>query len=520
MRGEDFVFPRSSRWPFQSLFGDLMQFFAISPFARLRPVWSGKVLLEERALPDCDLGRTSLRTRWVLSKIHHGAPPPAAWLSRDWVPRPIEWQLPVLARGYRLRFCSQCIKRGYHSPIHLLPWITHCPLHPTFRLKSPCLRCRRVAWEGYASSTGLEHCGLGLANTSAVVLRGVAPKEGVELMLRYTKFVNWCRTVDLHHAGEPSVFSTETNPNAGRGDADLLDFVTDRRVATAVTLLIRSSPFSDLCETIAKSSLDGVHQMRVPRKLARGFTSAFGSKSASLAPRAEWDAAIDVPPPGSMTPATPVGCRFKGEAGGRGEIVRAATAEGHQLHNEVNATRAVQKILNTCASGCHAGRESVDAGCNWIPLHSVCVLCHAVHLWKRHIFGEEGLRPFSMLMWPARLGPCPPKPRDLQLPASPEADQLRYLLLLLDLQEYFLCIRDWYLHRGFDPERSHRTLRTRFQSVVGIGESEAIRFYWWDLPQLKGEVTRTRRQGRCEFNEKRVKSAGFGKSRAVRKQGK
>lgn len=222
----------------------------------------------------------------------------------------------------------------------------------------------------------------------------------------------------------------------------------------------------------------------------------------------------------SLAPVLQPGGLLKGKSGACGEVESAATTQGLPHCSEVHARRAVQKILNMCASGCRAGRDSVAAGCTWKPLHSVCVLCHAVHLWKRHVLGEEGLRPFSMVMWPARLGPCPPEPRDLQLPASPEADHLRYFLLVLDLQEYFLCIRDWYLHRGFNPERSHRTLRTRFQSVLGVGERGAVRFYWWHVPNLSNEVARTRRQGDCELNEKRVRRAGIGKSsKAAKKRG-
>lgn len=41
-----------------------------------------------------------------------------------------------------LRFCPECIKIGYHSPIHLLPFVSHCPIHHQ-RLRTECPRCSK-----------------------------------------------------------------------------------------------------------------------------------------------------------------------------------------------------------------------------------------------------------------------------------------------------------------------------------------------------------------------------------------
>lgn len=44
------------------------------------------------------------------------------------------------ARSPSLRYCDECIRRGYHSPIHQLPWVKYCPIHLSM-LKDCCPQC-------------------------------------------------------------------------------------------------------------------------------------------------------------------------------------------------------------------------------------------------------------------------------------------------------------------------------------------------------------------------------------------
>lgn len=39
-----------------------------------------------------------------------------------------------------LRYCEACISRGYHSPIHQLPWLALCPIH-LLQLHESCSKC-------------------------------------------------------------------------------------------------------------------------------------------------------------------------------------------------------------------------------------------------------------------------------------------------------------------------------------------------------------------------------------------
>lgn len=66
-----------------------------------------------------------------------------------------------------LRYCIQCMNRGYHSPIHQLPWVDCCPLHHT-PLTEVCGVCGKQiglaiwpsAWTRRGGPVALKHiCG-------------------------------------------------------------------------------------------------------------------------------------------------------------------------------------------------------------------------------------------------------------------------------------------------------------------------------------------------------------------------
>lgn len=73
------------------------------------------------------------------------------------------------SRSANLRYCDECIRRGYHSPIHQLPWIIYCPIHLSI-LKDRCPQCHShinlESWidpcSGPKRSSGINygcHCG-------------------------------------------------------------------------------------------------------------------------------------------------------------------------------------------------------------------------------------------------------------------------------------------------------------------------------------------------------------------------
>lgn len=58
-----------------------------------------------------------------------------------------------------LRYCHECMHRGYHSPIHQLPWVTVCPIHGTTLYESCHICGKKVSLARWQSLWGV--CGDG-----------------------------------------------------------------------------------------------------------------------------------------------------------------------------------------------------------------------------------------------------------------------------------------------------------------------------------------------------------------------
>lgn len=58
-----------------------------------------------------------------------------------------------------LRYCHLCMERGYHSPIHQLPWVIRCPLHGV-SLREFCSDCgKKIELKRWLSSWRIRHRG-------------------------------------------------------------------------------------------------------------------------------------------------------------------------------------------------------------------------------------------------------------------------------------------------------------------------------------------------------------------------
>jgi len=56
----------------------------------------------------------------------------------DWLP--FECDESVFEQNWSFRFCPVCLRQGFHSHLHQLPWITQCPWHRC-RLRTTCSIC-------------------------------------------------------------------------------------------------------------------------------------------------------------------------------------------------------------------------------------------------------------------------------------------------------------------------------------------------------------------------------------------
>lgn len=63
---------------------------------------------------------------------------PDTWRPATWYPFAVRHQVLELDCG--LRYCPECVRMGYHTVLHQLPWITTCPWHAE-RLLHGCTKC-------------------------------------------------------------------------------------------------------------------------------------------------------------------------------------------------------------------------------------------------------------------------------------------------------------------------------------------------------------------------------------------
>ncbi|PBS12406.1 hypothetical protein CMZ82_09630 [Lysobacteraceae bacterium NML93-0792] len=68
---------------------------------------------------------------------------PAEWNLSTWFP--FKASSSLLATGWTLRYCPECLLEGYHTLLHQLPWVHRC------------------AWHDLALRNGCQHCGLPVA---------------------------------------------------------------------------------------------------------------------------------------------------------------------------------------------------------------------------------------------------------------------------------------------------------------------------------------------------------------------
>lgn len=113
---------------------------------------------------------------------------PTEWEPARWYP--FQTSIPNEAIFSRFRYCLACIRLGFHSNLHQLPWIYVCPWHRT-RLRVGCPRCGQEPCTSARSGIRLLTCvcGFDLVNESASALQRGAARHSAELQLAY---LEWC----------------------------------------------------------------------------------------------------------------------------------------------------------------------------------------------------------------------------------------------------------------------------------------------------------------------------------------
>lgn len=108
---------------------------------------------------------------------------PASWNLSTWFPFAAPSKL--LEGGWTFRYCPECLRGGYHTLLHQLPWFARCPWHGA-PLTRTCEGCgsavdTRATWsEGNDLACA---CGQARIDTDAAIAGTVAPPSGATVFL-------------------------------------------------------------------------------------------------------------------------------------------------------------------------------------------------------------------------------------------------------------------------------------------------------------------------------------------------
>lgn len=113
----------------------------------------------------------------------------AYWDANIWLP--FRCDETVLHHEYVFRFCAECLRHGYHTLLHQLPWIQRCPWHGD-GLRSTCLKCRHpLRLDGLGPEwLGACKCGYDHVNERRA-LRGFTSVDDIERACSI--YLEWAR---------------------------------------------------------------------------------------------------------------------------------------------------------------------------------------------------------------------------------------------------------------------------------------------------------------------------------------
>lgn len=119
---------------------------------------------------------------------------PAEWNLSTWFP--FKAPSAVLALGWSFRYCPDCLRTGYHTLLHQLPWVHACPWHER-RLLAECGPCgRRVCTAAdWAVGQNLNcDCGNGPLDTNAALFALQPPPGARQYVEAYRQWAARARS--------------------------------------------------------------------------------------------------------------------------------------------------------------------------------------------------------------------------------------------------------------------------------------------------------------------------------------
>lgn len=173
--------------PYQSAFGCVARLSRLNQ-ARRATEYSQLLGIKPNRHINLLLSLTTSQVQQEALSTTLGIETPPEWDLAAWYP--FMTDDPRLPSHLRLRYCLPCIRLGYHTTLHQLPWISTCPWHGV-RLRQNCPRCNGfpVTVAGTPTKLLTCACGFDLMNESASALQRQPHPTAAAYLQAY---LNWC----------------------------------------------------------------------------------------------------------------------------------------------------------------------------------------------------------------------------------------------------------------------------------------------------------------------------------------
>ena len=222
----------------------------------------------------------------------------ASWL-------PFKCRSDIFAANWSFRYCPVCLRHGFHSFLHQLPWISSCPWHHS-RLLTACAICGSPLTLSGGSERRLLECCNGHDHFSEVTSCIDQFDQAATATAFIDSYLTWAkkekaRWILIPPEGGTTNFdvigSAITLPRALRDRCQ--EPALTRSTAHARTFTIRSKSTNDVCDlssAFAKLSALSNHSvgMELPKILAPGFVKISCELADRLPPESLTDSEVSL----------------------------------------------------------------------------------------------------------------------------------------------------------------------------------------------------------------------------------
>lgn len=455
-----FVVPSALRWPYQSPIGDALQFFALNTF----PSGEEPRGFEQRGLKEV--------------------------LRQQWQPAPLD-QFDLDIGLDQLRYCAECWKLGYHSLVHLAPWVTHCPFHVEEAVR---VSSSDDSWKNIVRSvTASWLSSLPAVAPIIVAKRLQPPQQGIALIEKYLHFVesskafreeqftSFVRSVNGGLAEPAGPALTRKGPLG----ADRL-----RDAAIAATILARRLGSADLLTSIMRTPVPHTVVFELAACVDESYPSPFEGKTGPY-----WD----FPTESASTQAELVSW---GDPKGTFSMRPPCRPDTPQAVVDVHLSfeSAIKKAAESGRGCARALAEVLPERPN--KIHPTCAYCRAVRFWRHIVLDpspgwypaackgggapehNRGLYQAKMLQrsWPYL--------RSTGLEPTRDVDSVRERFLLYDTAYHFFgtleaeIVGPYFEDYAWGYWETLSARRYLFESFLAVWKGEKLEVHLWNLPDL------------------------------------